>query len=214
MTPADWRQLVDAYLGGRLSADTFRRRFSEAFDACVAARIGVPRAIQQLYFTVDAYGGDPMGRGHDVTDDADLIAAAKAAMRELAGEPALEADPRVSEAERVEAAKTTERRSRRAVYTLGAIGFAGCLVALAWVAVVALQFFAASAQVQSLTNWGPGPSAVAGLVLAVIPIVGSVTAFFGAMDVWNWPWWGAALVFFAFPALTYAGAIQRWRTLR
>jgi hypothetical protein len=36
MTPLEWRALVDAYVGGRLSADTFKRRFVEAFEAAVA----------------------------------------------------------------------------------------------------------------------------------------------------------------------------------
>jgi hypothetical protein len=194
MTPLEWRALVDAYVGGRLSADTFKRRFVEAFEAAVAERASVPRSVQELYFTVEAYGGDPMGRGHDV----------------LAVEPALAQDPRIDEQERAEAYRTAEARARRAAFTVGAVGAAGCLLGLAWLVIVALQFFAASALVQSVTSWGPGSSAVVGLIVAVVPILGSVTAFFGAKDVWQWHWALAALVFFAFPAATYIGGWRQW----
>jgi hypothetical protein len=83
-------------------------------------------------------------------------------------------------------------------------------VVIAWLAIVLMQFFAAAAQVESVTDWGPGPSAVIGLMLALVPIVGSVTAFFGAKDVWNWHWALAAIVFFAFPAATYITGWRQW----
>lgn len=210
MTPLEWRALVDAYVGGRLSADTFKRRYVEAFEAAIAARASVPRAVQELYFTVEAYGGDPMGRGHDVADDAAMAEAARRALGQLATEPALAQDPRIDEDDRAEAYRTAEARARRAAFTVGAVGAAGCLVMVAWLAIVALQFFAASAQVQAVTAWGPGPSAVLGFIVAVIPILGSVTAFFGAKDVWDWHWGLAALVFFAFPAATYIGGWRQW----
>jgi hypothetical protein len=210
MTPLEWRALVDAYVGGRLSADTFKRRFVEAFEAAVAERASVPRSVQELYFTVEAYGGDPMGRGHDVADDAAMAEAARRALGQLAVEPALAQDPRIDEQERAEAYRTAEARARRAAFTVGAVGAAGCLLGLAWLVIVALQFFAASALVQSVTSWGPGSSAVVGLIVAVVPILGSVTAFFGAKDVWQWHWALAALVFFAFPAATYIGGWRQW----
>ncbi len=210
MTPLEWRALVDAYVGGRLSADTFKRRFVEVFDEAIAARSSVPRAVQELYFTVEAYGGDPMGRGHDVADDAGMAQAARRALGQLAVDPVLANDPRIDEDERADAYRTAEARARRAAFTFGAVGAAGCALAFAWLVIVALQFFAASAQVQSVTSWGPGSSAVVGFIVAAIPVLGSVTAFFGAKDVWQWHWALAALVFFAFPAATYVSGWRQW----
>jgi hypothetical protein len=208
MTPLDWRQLIEAFVEGRLGADAFRRRFLEAFEACVAARAPVPAPVQTLYFTVEAYGGDPMGRGHDVTDDADLAHAARQAFETLAGEPELARDPRVR-ADEIEVARAeADRRQRRAALTLSAFGALGCAAAIAYLLIGVLQLFAAAAQVQAVLGWGPAPATLAGLMLAFIPVVGSMVAFFGAKDVWDWPLWAAAAVFFAIPALTIFGG---WR---
>ena len=222
MSPQDWRALITAYLEGRLSAATFVKRFAEAFDIVVKQRIPVHPRIQDLYFIVEAYGGDPMGRGHDVTDDKDLRAAAAAALAILpAPEPEMApagveppyAEP--SREPRIEIRVDDLRKEhRRAAFTLGAFGAAGCLVVLAWLALGVMQFFAASAQIDALLGWGPAPSAILGLIVAFTPIAGSVTAFFGAKDVWDWPLWVAALVFLAAPALTMIGGFDRWRRWR
>lgn len=210
MSPAEWRALISAYLEGRLSADAFKRRYLEAFDGVVARREPVHPRLQDLYFVAEAYGGDPMGRGHDVTEDRDLRAAAAAALAVLP-EPA-EAPVTMEPAEWRR--EDVRKEGRRAAFTLGAVGAAGCLVAIAWLTVGILQFFAASAQVQAVLAWGPAPSALAGLVVAFTPIVGSIVAFFGAKDVWQWPIWAAALVFLAAPALTLIGGIDRWSKWR
>jgi len=227
MSSDEWRALIEAYLEGRLSAATFAKRFTEAFDVVARTRQPVHARIQDLFFVVEAYGGDPMGRGHDVTDDQDLRAAAAAALAALpaslheaeaappsgAAEPLPEPQP----ADVLEPAWQGERRRedvRRAAFTLGAVGAAGCLAILAWAAVGVLQFFAASAQIDSVLQLGPAPSAIIGLVVAFTPILGSVVAFFGAKDVWHWPIWAAGLVFLVAPALTLLNGADRWRRWR
>lgn len=228
MQREDWLSLIAAYVEGRLGADTFKRRFLEAFEVVVAARTPVPAKVQALYFVVDAYGGDPMGRGHDVSDDAQLETAARAALFELGWMPPAPAEPAP---EPVEAARETEPvgppppppeppRRPREIETLPPVeeearqaeeqirqmhhrvrtmARFGCVAALAWAAIGIGQFFAVSAQLQSITDWGPAPSTVAGLVLTFVPVVGSVTAFFGAKDVWGWSPWVAGAVFLALP---------------
>lgn len=227
MSPADWRALISAFLEGRLSAAAFCKRFSEAFELVVRERRPVPQRVQDLYFVVEAYGGDPMGRGHDVSDDQDLRAAAAAALAALPDvaepepvgvgpgvampdlvilrEPPPGGGPRREEA---------RREVRRAAFTLGAVGMAGCLIGLAWLAVGILQFFAASAQIDAWLKLGPAPSAILGLGVAFTPIVGSLVAFLGATGVWGWANWVAALVFLVAPALTLIGGIDRWRRWR
>lgn len=223
MSPADWRALISAFLEGRLSAATFAKRFSEAFDQVVRDRRPVPPRIQDLYFIVEAYAGDPMGRGHDVSDDQDLRAAAAAALAALpepAAGPELETAPGARPQPEIIIAtyepprEEVRRDVRRAAFTLGAIGAAGCLIAIAWAAVGVMQFFAASAQIDALFGIGPAPSAILGLIVAFTPIVGSVVAFFGAKDVWMWPTWAAAIVFLVAPTLTLIGGADRWRRWR
>lgn len=201
MSPADWRQLIAAYLDGRLSAHAFQRRFLEAY----AAATMVPAPIQRLYFVVEAYGGDPIARGHAVSDDDDLFRAAHGVVEELnehLGPERVEETVRGAElTERLDAA---ENRARRAAFTMGAVGTLGCAAIGVYVAIGVLQFFAVSDQIQSVLAWSAAPAALVGLLLAFIPVVGSIIAFFGAKDVWLWPWPVAAGVFFAFPAITYA----------
>jgi hypothetical protein len=210
MTADEWRALVEAYVEGRISADAFKRRFMEAFKAAAVARGAVPAPIQELAYVVDAYAGDPTARGHDVTDDAQLMAAARTALarmpvREAAGAAAAGAPmpPRMD---------TEQARAevRRAAFTLGAFGLGGCLVMLAWLTIAVLQLFAVSAQVQSELGWGPAPSTLVGLLLAFIPLLGGLVAYFGATDVWGWSNLVAGLVFFAFPIATM---VSGWWTL-
>lgn len=217
MGHADWAALISAFVEGRLGADTFKRRFLEAFASAARERRAVSPKVQALYFVVEDYAGDPMGRGHAVSDDADLLAAARAALIELhelaPPEPATP-PPTVETA-------TPEPPPRVVVFGVGGgdearrriavFSGAGCVLGVAYVLVGVLQFFAVSAQMESLTGWGPAPSTIAGAVLAFIPIVGSVIAFFGARDVWDWAWPVAAAAFFAFPLAAYLGG---WLGLR
>jgi hypothetical protein len=207
MTFVQWRELIDAYVSGRLSADAFKRRFLEAFQAAAAARAPVPAVVQELAYVVDAYAGDPTARGNDVTDDADLMGAARAALARMPAEPppvGVEAGPARIDPEQARA------EVRRAAFTLGAFGVGGCLMMVAWLVIGILQLFAVSAQVQAELDWGPAPSTLAGLLLAFIPLIGGVVAFFGAKDVWGWDAWLAALVFFAFPI---AAMVSGWLTI-
>jgi hypothetical protein len=94
---------------------------------------------------------------------------------------------------------------RGTVFRIGAVGGAGCLVALLWLTIGVLQFFAVAAQMQSVLDWGPAPSTLVALPIAFVPVVGSVTAFFGAKDVWGWAPWMAAVAFLAIPAISILG---------
>lgn len=211
MTADEWRALVEAYVDGRISADAFKRRFMEAFKAAAAARGSVPAPIQELAYVVDAYAGDPTARGHDVSDDAQLMAAARLTLsrmpaRESAGQTAGAGGPIPSRMDPEQA----RAEVRRAAFTLGAFGLGGCLVMLAWFTIAVLQLFAVSAQVQSELGWGPAPSTLVGLALAFIPLLGGLVAYFGATDVWGWSNLVAGLVFFAFPIATM---VSGWMTL-
>ncbi len=87
----------------------------------------------------------------------------------------------------------------------------GCAAALAYVAIGIAQFFAVAAQIDSVLGLGPAPSTILAAPLAFIPAIGSVIAFFGAKDVWRWPWTIAAFVFLAIPAATYLSGWFGWR---
>jgi hypothetical protein len=225
MTPAQWAELIESYVSGRLSADSFKRRFNEAFTAAAQRRLIVPASVQELAYVVDAYAGDPTARGHDVSDDEDLLAAAQAALNELGwreradAEPAPAAPPPrdagVGGEIRIEGLdrEKMQQEARRVVFTFGAVGAAGCLLALLYVGIGVLQLFAVADQIQRVTDLGPVVATIGGLLLAFIPIVGGVIAYFGATDGWGWPNLVAGLVFFAFPISLLAIGYWQRRTM-
>ena len=200
---AQWRELIEAYVSGRLSADGFKRRFLDAHAEAVRTRAPTHPAVQDLAYVVEAYAGDPTGRGNDVADDEDLLRAATRTLSALP-EDVGAVTPGVARPTE-EDIREARAQMRGAAVRVGAIGGAGCLVALAWLTVGVLQFFAVSAQVQSLTDWGPAPSTLVSVPVTFIPVVGSVTAFFGAKDVWGWAPWLAGVAFLAVPAITMLG---------
>lgn len=205
MTPAQWRELIEAFVSGRLSADAFKRRFNEAFAQAVVSRALTPACVQELAYTVEAYAGDPTARGHDVADDADLERAAARALAQLPETASAGAGVAAGPAIPAEEMRAAQERMRGAAISFGAVGLAGCAIMLLWLGVGVLQFFAVAAQVQAVTHWGPAPSTLVSIPLAFIPVVGSVIAFFGAKDVWEWQTWAAAVVFLVFPMLSLAG---------
>jgi hypothetical protein len=202
-----WRELIEAYVSGRLSADGFKRRFLDAHAEAARQRAPTPAAVQELAYVVEAYAGDPTGRGNDVADDDDLRRAAERALRALPEEIGAGAPGPASPS--AEDIRDAEAQMRGAVFRVGAIGGAGCLMALAWLAVGVLQFFAVAAQLQSVLGWGPAPSTLAAIPAAFFPVLGSVTAFFGAKDVWGWAPWAAGLVFLLVPALAMIGGASQ-----
>ncbi len=205
MGEGQWRELIESYVAGRLSADSFKRRFLEAF---AASRL-VPQAIQDLYFTVEAYAGDPTGRGNDVADDAGLMVAARRALLRLAPNPDATAPPppRMEEPPRA----AGPRGPLRAPPALAAGLGLGCLLIGAWIGVGILQVFAIAAQMNSLLRLGEVLSTVAAFVLTFVPVVGSVVAFFGAKDVWQWSPLAAGLVFLVLPIAAQTFSILSWR---
>lgn len=198
-----WRELIEAYVSGRLSAEGFKRRFLDAHADAVRTRAPTHPAVQDLAYVVEAYAGDPTGRGNDVADDDDLLRAAKRALSALPEDVGAMAPGAARPTE--EDIRAAQAQMRGTVFRVGAIGGAGCLVALAWLAIGVLQFFAVAAQMQALTDWGPAPSTLVSIPLTFIPVVGSVTAFFGAKDVWGWAPWLSAVAFLAVPAITMFG---------
>lgn len=214
-----WRELIESYVLGRLSADSFRRRFLEAFASASRA----PPAVQDLYFIVEAYAGDPTARGHDVVDDAELMLAARRALLRL--EPIAEEPPRspppYEEAGGPEpmSAPWPPRSGRRGPPLQAPPGLAfglgiGCVLVALWFGVGVLQVFAIAEQVDRVAEIGPVLSTLAGLVMAFVPVLGSVIAFFGAVDGWGWPTWVGALVFLAFPLAVQTSSFLAWRRRR
>jgi hypothetical protein len=203
MTSGQWRELIEAYVSGRLSADGFKRRFLDAHAEAVRVRAPTPRVVQDLAYVVEAYAGDPTGRGADVADDDDLQRAAKRALAALPEDVSAMAPGPAGPTE--EDIRAAQAQMRGTVFRVGAIGGAGCLVALLWLTIGVLQFFAVAAQMQSVLDWGPAPSTIVALPLAFVPVVGSVTAFFGAKDVWGWAPWMAGVAFLAIPAISILG---------
>lgn len=201
MTPADWRQLIEAYLDGRLSAEAFMRRF---VDAWRAARGAVPAAIAGMQPHVEAFEAEVNdAREEGAANDDELRQASVRALRQLAED---EAGLSAHTFDRTRAREEMRRFQIRAQRLAGL----GCLIAFAWVAVCVLQIYFVSEWIQNTLNWGAWPSAVIGFILAFVPIIGNLLAFFGATQE-GWPGWLAAIVFFAAPAATFISGWTRWR---
>lgn len=200
MTPADWRALIEAYLDGRLSAEAFMRRFVEAWTQGGP----LPRAIVALQVAVEQFEARVREAGEEgAVEDDDMR---QAAQRALA---ALEETPRVS-AHTFDRTRAREEIARFQISASRILGL-GCLLAVAWLALCLLQITFVSDWIQQNLGWSAWPSAVVGFFLAFVPIVGNVLAFLGATEIWNWPGWLAALVFFAAPAVTLLSGWSRWR---
>lgn len=57
-------------------------------------------------------------------------------------------------------------------------------------------------------QWGPLASVLSSVLLvAFLPLVGTVLGFIGAIKVWLWPWWLALLVFLPGLALSLAALV-------
>lgn len=204
MTPADWRALLEAFVDGRIGPDAFARRYLEGWRANRDAHAANPRAIDALFEVVEAYNPDEENRRATDADDDELAQAARRALRDLKEEGPVAAGART-----YDRARTREEVRRFQIGMNRLVGF-GCLIVLVWLGLCLLQWSAVSAQVQSVVDIGPTPAAIAGFILAFIPIVGSVIAFFGAIDVWDWNPWIAGVIFFAAPAATIFSGWMRW----
>ena len=203
MTLPDWRALIESYLDGRLSPEAFMRRYMDAWRAARASGAAIPRAIAGLQVAVEAFEAAVADvREEGATNDDDLRQAAQRALSELSD--ATPASARTFDRERAR-----EDMRRFSVQVSGCAG-AGCVIALIWLALCVLQIYFVSEFIQASTDWGAWPSAVAGFVLAFVPIIGNVLAFAGAAQN-GWPNWLAAIVFFAAPAATFLSAWSRWR---
>jgi hypothetical protein len=129
--------------------------------------------------------------------------AAQMARRDLSDEPPLTAHT-------FDRTRAREDMRRFRIQVAGCAG-AGCVIALAWVALCVLQVFIVIEWVQDAFNLPALIATVMGAVLAFVPIVGNVLAYLGATEIWNWPAWVAAIVFFAAPAVTILSGWSRWR---
>ncbi len=204
MTPADWRQLIQAYLGGRLSAEAFARRFCEAYEAARSAGFVLPAAVNQLLVAVEEFRAAQGLRDEGETDQDDMLQAAKHAENLLQdGAPTI-------------GGRTYDRARARADFrrvqfqATGCMGM-GCVIIVAWIGLCLLQWSAVSALVQAELGWTATLAAIVGFIVAFIPIVGNVSAFLGATGIWDWNPVLAGLVFFAAPLATMISGWMRWR---
>jgi hypothetical protein len=205
MNAADWRALVEAYLDARLSAEAFMRRFMEAWNAGGARP---PRAIAALQVHVEAFEADVTAAQEDgqVNDD-EMRRAAQNALSEINDDAPAAATQTFD--------RTRARDDiRRFSFQVGGCAGAGCFIAVAWVALCLLQISFVSDYVQHVTGFSAWPSAFIGFFLAFVPIVGNVLAFLDAVQLRNWAWPLAAIVFFAAPAVTMFSGWSRWRRYR
>lgn len=200
MTAADWRALIEAYLDGRLSAEAFMRRFIEGWRISGGA---VPRAVAAMQPHVEAFEAQVAeAREEGATNDDELRQAAQRALANLREEPTVA--PHTFD-------RTRAREDmRRFQVHMSRIAGLGCLIAFAWIALCLLQIYYVSEWIQEAFDWGAWPSAVAGFILAFVPIIGNVLAFLGATQE-GWETWAAAIVFFAAPAVTLLSGWSRWR---
>lgn len=214
MTPAEWRALLEAYIEGRIGHDAFERRFLDGWRANRDSAFKIPPPIDALFYVVEAYAA-PELRDENSADEAEMLAAARKALEEMRvfGDALTPHGPSVfvgrSGARTYDRARAYEDMRRVQTGFRQLVGL-GCAIAIAWVGLCLLQIFAVSDQIQSYLEWPAALSTFAGVVLAFVPIVGNALAFFGAKDVWNWPLWLAALVFFAAPAVTIISGWLRW----
>ena len=204
MTSAEWRALIEAYLDGRLSAEAFMRRFVDAWRVSASAR---PRPIAAMQPTVEAFEAAVLRAGEEgaVSDD-ELRQAAARAHSALAEEPAVASHT-------FDRTRAREDMRRFRIQMHGCAG-AGCAIAALWVALCLLQIIFVSDWVQQTLGWSAWPSAFVGFFLAFVPVAGNVLAFLDATQFRDWPWWLAALVFFAAPAATLFSGWSRWRRFR
>ncbi|MES1198878.1 MAG: hypothetical protein ABUS48_02750 [Pseudomonadota bacterium] len=205
MNSADWRALIEAYLDGRLSAEAFARRFNDAWEKSRNAGIRPLRAISELQVVVESFYADVLDAQEDgqINDD-ELREAARRARRDLESDPppATTFEP-----------QSGQESMRVFSVQLQGCARAGCLIALIWVGLCLLQIYYVSQAIQNNWGWDAFPSVVVGLVLAFVPIIGNVLAFFGATEN-GWPVWVAAIVFFGAPIAAWVSGWWRWRRFR
>lgn len=206
MNAGDWRALIEAYLDGRISAEAFARRFSDAWRTSRERREPALRAVEDLQVHVEAFdAATEEVREEGAVNDDEMRQAAVQARAQLHGDAP--SAPRAFDRNR------TDGLGGFRVQMSGCAGF-GCVIAVIWVALCLLQIFAVSDQIQSVLEWPAVLATVAGLFIAFIPVVGNAIAFFGATDVWGWNVWIAGIVFFAAPAVTMLSGWSRWRGAR
>jgi len=86
VSDARWHILVRDFVARRMDAAAFHDRFFELWHASQRVDSPVPRAIETLFFVVEAYCPDPALRDPDSAyeaDEAELEAAAEKALAEL-----------------------------------------------------------------------------------------------------------------------------------
>ncbi len=78
--PAEWRSLLESFVEGRMSGPDFERAFLDAWRHDRDNGIRVARAVDTLFYEVDAYCADPALRGPNDIDEAALLAATREAL--------------------------------------------------------------------------------------------------------------------------------------
>ena len=201
MTPGDWRALIEAYLDGRLSAEAFMRRFVDAWRSSGSP---IPHAIAGLQPAVEAFEAQVMEAGEEgAVNDDELRQAAQRARILLSEEPTVAPHT-------FDRTRAREEMRRFQLHVRGCAG-AGCVIALIWVALCVLQILIVIEWLDRQVDWWTWVISVVGFFLAFVPVVGNVLAFLGATQIWGWPIWLAAIIFFAAPAVTILSGWSRWR---
>ncbi|MBN9364425.1 MULTISPECIES: colicin immunity domain-containing protein [unclassified Devosia] len=75
-----FRQLVEALLEQRVSAENFEAAYLRAYSEAAAAGVSIPFAADRLFYAVDAYCSDPSLRGPLDIDEATLRSEAREAL--------------------------------------------------------------------------------------------------------------------------------------
>lgn len=74
-------------------------------------------------------------------------------------------------------------------------------VSIGFVVMGIVQFFAIYAFFDDHLKWHWLFSGIVSIVLAYVPVLGSIVGFLGALNAWHWSWLQAGLLFFWWPAL-------------
>jgi hypothetical protein len=77
-----WRTLINSFVDGAIDAPTFETKFLALHRDEVALGHSVRYAVDLLFYEVDAYCSDTSLRGPADIDEAQLLEAAKNALRE------------------------------------------------------------------------------------------------------------------------------------
>lgn len=87
----------------------------------------------------------------------------------------------------------------------------GAVIPVLYFALTAVQFFAIIAGLESWVGLHWLIAVPLSLVVATIPLIGTIVGVMGAVVGWEWLWWQAALLFFGpFLAMVALASVLGW----